>query len=254
MTPTPVETLMQMSHELVRLFGYGPRAECRMLEHGCIALSGEAAADLNMAVLTGQASGDDLDEVLAAVRAKGVDALLVVEEGADAVRAMATEAGLTEVGQMPIMLRGPADVTPRSDFTVRIAAPEDADIGNRLAAEAFSLDEAMCAAATPAALLRAGAELWVAEEDGAPVGSGMFLRAGDQVGIYIMATPPAHQRRGVGRAVLETAMAHYQAGGVTRFMLGATEMGYPLYERSGFRTVLQPHVFVIGASTQFPGH
>ncbi|WP_337188818.1 GNAT family N-acetyltransferase [Phenylobacterium sp.] len=68
-----------------------------------------------------------------------------------------------------------------------------------------------------------------------------------QMSVYVMATPPAHQRRGVGRAVLETAMAHYQSAGVTHFTLGATETGYPLYERTGFRTVQKPHVFVIGA-------
>jgi GNAT superfamily N-acetyltransferase len=251
----PSEMLMQMSADVVRLFGHGARSDCRKLVHGGVALSGEAAADLNMVLLTGAATKAELDEALAAVSAKGVDALLVVEEGAEAVRAWAVQAGLAEVGQVPLMERQAAATAPVSGFTLRLARPDEADVGARLAAAAFALDEAACRAALPASFLQAdGNDLWLAEENGEAVGSGVFIRSGDHVGVYTMSTPPAHQRRGVGRAVLDAAMAHYRDAGVTRFTLGATEKGYPLYERVGFQVVTSPHVFVVGASTQFPGH
>lgn len=248
------ELIMQMSDEVVRVFEHGPKAACRMLAHGGIALSGEAAADLNMAFLTRKASRDELDEALAAVRACGVDALLVVEEGADVVRGWATEAGLTEVGQAPLMQHDGAGLTSATRFRVRIAEPHETAIGNRLAAAAFSLDEAACMSALPDAVMAVeGNDLWLVEEEGKPLGSGVFIRTGDHVGIYTMSTPLENQRRGVGMAVLNTAMAHYRDRGVTLFTLAATEKGYPLYERVGFKVVSQPHVFVIGVSTQFPG-
>lgn len=248
------EMILQMSSEVVRLLEHGAKADCRMLETGGIALSGEAAADLNMVFLTSDASRQDLDAVLAAVSAKGLDALLVVEDGADTVRGWAAEAGLTEVGQMPLMQHDGAGISPSSAFTVRIADPDEVDIGNRLAAAAFGLDEGHCRSAIPAsALASEGYDLWLAEDDGTALGSGLFIRTGDHVGIYTMSTPAENQRRGVGMAVLTAAMAHYRERGVKLFTLGATEKGYPLYERIGFRTVSQPHIFVIGASTQFPG-
>lgn len=247
--------ILQMGAEIIRIFGHSPKADCRVLDNGAIALSGESAADLNMAFLTAKAPHAALDEVLAAVSAKGVDALLLVEEGADTVRGWAAAAGLAEVGQAPLMQHDGAVAAPDSGFTVRIAAPDQTSIGARLAAAAFALDEAACLAAMPAAVMEAGGvDLWLAEENGEPVGSGVFIRTGDHVGIYVMATAPAHQRRGVGMAVLSAAMAHYRNHGVARFTLAATEKGYPLYERVGFKVVSQPHVFVIGASTQFPGH
>lgn len=252
MTGKSATLIMEMGAELVRLFGYGARAECRMLPHGAIALSGEGSADLNMAVLTADATRAELDDTLAAAAAKGVDAILVVEEGADGVRGWAAEAGLTQVGQMPLMERPALPVEPGTRFTLRIADPSEGSTGNGLAAAAFDLNETMCNAAMPDAVY-ADTQLWLAEDRGEPVGSGVFVRTGEQVAIYCMATPPEQQRRGIGRAVLDAAIAHYQAEGVTRFNLGATEMGYPLYEKVGFEVVSRPHVYVIGTSTQFPG-
>jgi GNAT superfamily N-acetyltransferase len=67
-----------------------------------------------------------------------------------------------------------------------------------------------------------------------------------------MATRRAFQRQGIGRAILETAMRHYLDGGVTTFTLEATEAGFPLYERVGFRTEVELTAFTVGASSQFP--
>ncbi|MDB5668975.1 MAG: acetyltransferase family [Alphaproteobacteria bacterium] len=245
--------LMQSGADATRLFGYGDRAECRLLANGAIALSGEPAADLNMIFLTGDASREEFAESLEAVRLKGVDAILVVQEGADAVRAWAGEAGLQEVGQMPLMEHDD-EAGPASDLTVRLGSAKEMDEAMRVAAAAFELDEAACLGAMPPAFIeREGNDLWLAEEDGKQIGVGIFIRTGEHVGVYTMATPPAQQRRGIGGAILNCAMAHYRERGAKRFTLGATEKGFPLYERVGFKVMAMPHVYVIGASTQFGG-
>lgn len=183
-----------------------------------------------MIFLTSAATRHEFDDALTTAKNKGVGTILVVEEDAEEVRRMASDAGLTEVGQMPIMERGASPLRPSDKYVVRLATPGETQVGTRLAASAFSLDDAICDAAIPsAAMEQEGNELWIAEENGMPVGSGMFVRSGDHVGIYTMATPPANQRRGIGKAILESAMAHYQDLGVTRFTLGATEEGFPLY-------------------------
>ena len=245
--------LRQTGADIAGQFRHAANSDCRELGHGCIALSGEPAADLNMVFLTSGATLAEFDDALRAVRDRGVDALLVVEEGADEIRGWASASGFADVGQMPLMERRSAAVTPASRFEVRLAAPTEVDVANRISAAAFALDEEACHGAQPPATFAAdGNDLWIALEDGETIGCGVFVRSGDHVGVYAMSTPPEHQRRGVGRAILDAAMAHYQGEGVQRFTLGATEIGYPLYERVGFEVVTRPHVFVIGASTQFP--
>ena len=155
---------------------------------------------------------------------------------------------------MPLMERRAAEIEPASDFVIRLSDPSEAEAAMQLAAAAFSLSEAACVAAVPGkAIAVEDNDLWIAEEDGELVGCGIFIRTNRHVGVYMMSTPPNQQRRGVGRALLGVAMAHYQERGVERFTLGATEKGYPLYERVGFKVVSKPHVYVVGASTQFPG-
>ena len=248
------EMLIQTGADLVRVFEHGPRSDCRRLANGAIALSGETPADLNMILLAGGASRAEFDEALAAVERLQVEAILVVEEGGDALRAWAAEAGLAEVGRLPLMERPAGELPLAPEFVVRLGRREDVAAAMRMSAAAFGLGEAACRSAFPAAFLdREGNELWLAEERGAPVGSGVFVRSGDHVGVYDMATPPDQQRRGIGRAILAGAMAHYQAQGVARFTLGATEAGYRLYEDMGFAVAALPRLYVIGASTQFPG-
>jgi GNAT superfamily N-acetyltransferase len=138
------------------------------------------------------------------------------------------------------------------NFVVRVASPEESDVGGRLVASALSLSQASCEAALPRSLFaRKGIDLWVALEDETFVGCGIFVRDQDRVGIYTMATAPEFQRKGVGGALLSSAVFHYEAAGVTRFILGATEKGFPLYQRLGFRTIASPRVHVVGASMQF---
>ena len=124
--------LRQTGADIVRHFRHGAKSECRELSHGCIALSGEPAADLNMVFLARGSKRADFEDGLQAVMEKAVDALLIVEEGANDIRSWASEAGFFEVGRMPLMERGVAEVKPTRDFEVRIAAPGEVDECNQI--------------------------------------------------------------------------------------------------------------------------
>jgi GNAT superfamily N-acetyltransferase len=254
MALTSAEILMQTAADVVGLFGHAPECDCRILSHSGIAVSGAPASDLNMLFLTPGAAIEECEQVLEAVQRKDVEALLVVDEGAQGLCSWAEDRGLICVGQMPMMERKAAKLQPSSGFRVQRVGSNEAGTANRLAAAAFSLDEAACKLAmAPGAFETDEIDLWMADDEGTPLGCGVFIRTGEHVGIYTMATDPDQQKRGVGRAILETAMAYYQNGGVKRFTLGATEKGYPLYSKVGFEVITRPHVYVIGASTQFPG-
>jgi GNAT superfamily N-acetyltransferase len=79
--------------------------------------------------------------------------------------------------------------------------------------------------------------VWIARLDGVAVAaSGLFVAAG-VAGIYNVATVPEARGRGIGRAVTIAALAEGVARGHRTAVLGASEMGYPVYRRLGFREV-----------------
>ncbi len=184
---------------------------------------------------------------------RGLDAILIVEQDAPELEASAESLGLAKVGAVPVMVweNQPPPVA-NSRYKVRMADEADVPITNALVASAFSLDEEKVQRALPPSVVKSGADIWVVEDEGEAIGTGMFVRRGSHVGVYCMATPERSQRRGVGRAVLETGIAHYLERGAKTFTLKASEAGFHLYEQAGFVTVATPSVFVTAASTQFP--
>jgi predicted acetyltransferase len=64
-----------------------------------------------------------------------------------------------------------------------------------------------------------------------------------------MGTPPEHQRKGAGRAVLTHALRHHRQRGGDLFYLYATAAGQTLYSRVGFTTIADVPTWVRGHST-----
>lgn len=78
---------------------------------------------------------------------------------------------------------------------------------------------------------------WVASLDGAPAAAAaMFIGAG-VAGIYNVCTVPEARGRGIGTAVTVAALDAAAQQGLPMSVLGASEMGYPVYRRLGFREV-----------------
>jgi GNAT superfamily N-acetyltransferase len=79
------------------------------------------------------------------------------------------------------------------------------------------------------------ARLYLAGLDGGPPASLVALVTGDGLpGVYVMATLPEFQRRGLGKAVLARLLADAAAEGHTLVVLTASHFGYPLYRQFGF--------------------
>jgi GNAT superfamily N-acetyltransferase len=73
--------------------------------------------------------------------------------------------------------------------------------------------------------------------DGAPASTAALMVTDDIAGIYNVATPDRFRRRGLGEATTRAAVAEGARRGCTVTTLQASEMGYPTYERMGYRTV-----------------
>jgi GNAT superfamily N-acetyltransferase len=82
-------------------------------------------------------------------------------------------------------------------------------------------------------------ELFVGRVDGEPVASSLAFTGGGAVGLYGVATAPAHRGRGYGSALTLAGIDWGASRGEGTAILHASEMGRPVYKRLGFRTVAE---------------
>ena len=247
-------------------FRQAPGFEARLTPTGWLLFTGEPVADFNWILVD---DGPDPDGQFRgfgeALAARGLPALvLLTEPVADRLGPVAEELGLQPAGRVPLMVHRPSpgdeagDAPPPGADRYRVEAVADAAAlgeANRLAAEAFGLPrEAVDRVLPPSVLGTPGVTFFLAREGGDPASTVMTVRVGPTVGVWTMATPPARQRQGAGRAVLEHALAHRRAQGADQFYLLATEAGKPLYGRVGFRTLAEPAVWLGGHSVQVASH
>jgi len=79
-----------------------------------------------------------------------------------------------------------------------------------------------------------GIRAFVAEADGAVVGTGMATLNGPAAWIGTVWVDPAYRRHGLGRALTAAAIEAAEGAGCATLVLVATEAGRPLYESMGF--------------------
>ncbi len=107
-------------------------------------------------------------------------------------------------------------------------------------------DEARNKVQSTQALARAQTEgrLWVAlAPDGRPVGFAIAEGAGDVAFLVEVDVHPAHQRKGLGRALIEAVIAWARAEGfraLTLTTFASVPWNAPFYERLGFRRLDGP--------------
>jgi GNAT superfamily N-acetyltransferase len=88
------------------------------------------------------------------------------------------------------------------------------------------------------------ASLYVGYSDGVPVTTGVGIRTGRTIGIYFIATVEAARRRGLGSAMTMRIVDDAASSGCDVAILQASDMGYPIYQRLGFETVVEYVGFV----------
>jgi GNAT superfamily N-acetyltransferase len=199
------------------------------------------APDLNLVY---GAAPDDPGSTLARLRAWRVPFLWLVPPGDEALGAALEAAGAPLVAQIPVMtldLAG-ADLgaAPVPGLEVRRVSTEaDLRAWAGVAAGAFHFDEA-----SAAALLAAGrdaaldpdspAHLSLGVLDGEPVGTALHVMGDADVGVWCVGVAERARRRGVGAAMTTSPLPAARAAGYRSAILGATEMGLPVYRRLGW--------------------
>lgn len=143
--------------------------------------------------------------------------------------------------RMPVMCRLSQPVTPVSPQGVTVTAvtgPDDLAAAEQVIVDGFPQPHAQPRVVgqtlPPHVLDIAGSQIWLARRDGAPAAAGLTFDDGSAVGVYSMATLPAHRSTGLGRAVLTAMLAAHPDRTAT---LVATDSGVPLYTSMGFTRV-----------------
>jgi GNAT superfamily N-acetyltransferase len=232
-----------------------PGREVRLTPNCALALSGEAVADLNMLLIGPDAEAERfLGDAMARVAERTLPLLvLMTPHVAGALTPVAQRLGLTPAGAIPLM-RLRAETPVRLGGACEVERADDQrtiGIVGDLAAAAFDLPRAAVARTLEASLAeRAGVEAFIGSSQGAPMSAVTVTRAGQAAGVWNMSTPPQHQRKGMGRALLTRVIDRYRRAGVGRFYLFATAAGRGLYESIGFETIADYPVWVLGHSTQ----
>jgi hypothetical protein len=83
------------------------------------------------------------------------------------------------------------------------------------------------------------ATFYVGYLDGRPVTTGLGLRTGRTMGVYNISTVESARRRGFGAAITARVAADGRRAGCDVAILQASPMGRPIYERLGYRTVVE---------------
>lgn len=142
----------------------------------------------------------------------------------------------TRVWQIPVMVRRAGEIAvPDGVRIVRVRGEDELADAERLIVDGFPMAVyqplVRGRALPPRVLGLPGWNVWLAYRDGAPAAAGYTYDDGTSVGLYWLATPAEHRGRGLGRALLSTAIAAHPD---RPFTLVATDAGLPLYESMGF--------------------
>ncbi len=110
----------------------------------------------------------------------------------------------------------------------------------RTGALAFGMPEALLRAFVAADLWQQpGRAVYVGYLGGEPVTTGLGIRTGGTIGVYNIATVESSRRHGYGAEMSARVAADGAAAGCDLAILQSSDIGRPVYERLGYRTVVE---------------
>ncbi len=158
------------------------------------------------------------------------------------------EAGLRLCAEMPGMaaarLREPKRAVPRLEYR-RVGRGREIAAFRAIGATCFRVPLGWFSEVFDHAMEeRPEFVCWVGYAEGEPVVTAATVRTpGNVIGVYNVATAPAHRGRGCGEAVTRHAIEAARREGDETVILQSTSLGYGLYQRMGFRDAARISVY-----------
>ncbi|MGW3149554.1 GNAT family N-acetyltransferase [Streptomyces sp. NPDC001177] len=148
--------------------------------------------------------------------------------------------GLEQRSTLPLMIKDlaedDAEVSEGSTLRVRAVSGDDGDLYRTMLAAGFEGPADIFSAFTSSSIMdHVSMQGYIVESEGVPVATSFGVRVADQVGVFNIAVPPQHRRRGYGRAATAAVLRDAYLDGAHTAFLHASPMGVPLYEAMGFR-------------------
>jgi hypothetical protein len=194
---------------------------------------------------------EEIRRLVAGLRDRGVPHMLQLRPGTDpAAMAVADEEGLVSVDDVPLMrLDEPASLARGAaaapELGIRQIGPDEASLHAQTAGAGFEEDpEIFTRLLPPVVMAMDGLRTYVGELGGEVVTTAVGFTRDDCVGIFNVATPVEHRRRGYGAAVTARAAADGLAAGARWAWLQSSPSGYRVYETLGFRALESWHCWV----------
>ena len=150
-----------------------------------------------------------------------------------------SECGFKPLAPMAVMAR-PAGAPPAERThglqIERVTDEAAVTVADRVIGDGFPRDRPWFPGQTlPSGLVdQRGWRIWLASRANEPAGAVAAYDDGETVGVYFLATLPAHRGRGVGGALMRVILTEFAGRPVN---LTATTAGEPIYARLGFGTV-----------------
>jgi GNAT superfamily N-acetyltransferase len=145
-------------------------------------------------------------------------------------------------------LRPPTRVLPKLEMR-RLASEEDLASFRAIGSLCFRVPPHWFAEVFDSTvLLNTAFECWLALLNGEPVATAATVPSAGAIGLYNIATSPAHRGRGIAEALTRHAAADAQLRfGPLPLVLQSTAMGMGVYDRLGFSAVTRIIAYVSGA-------
>lgn len=142
---------------------------------------------------------------------------------------------------VPLMVLPSERELPRldqDDLVIEVLDPEQAVVHAELAAAGFQAPaDVFLGLMTPAVIGRPGVRTYVGKVAGEPVVTGVGICLENHVGVFNVATLPAHRRRGYGAMITGRAVRDGFDRGARWAWLQSSPDGYSVYEKLGFTTL-----------------
>jgi hypothetical protein len=223
---------------------------CRVLEKGFVRLepgvaavvSGGQIPSLNAVLVTEPtAEIDTAAQLIDDLAATGLPNVVVVRPAAlPNIQSMLTDRGRSRVDELPLMVRTESQPPAVTNDTLRLVELRPGQIAQHatLLAAGYEIPVEMLDDIVVEKVFAApGFHCYIGEVAGEPVTTGVGMLADGWLGVFNIATPPAHTRQGYGAAVTARIVSDGLAAGAQASYLQSSSAGFGVYQQLGFRTV-----------------
>jgi ribosomal protein S18 acetylase RimI-like enzyme len=189
-----------------------------------------------------------VEDAVATTRERGDRFVVNLRVGADdRFVPLMTDLGLVPISDAPWMpgmalypIEDGGEPSQPDHEIVQVTHEEQVEAHIQATVAGFEMPESMVrAVVTMAMIRRPNVAVYTGYTNGQAVSAGVGIRLGRTIGIYNISTVPEARRHGYGAAVTRRVAADGRKAGCDVAVLQASPVGFPVYERLGYRTVVE---------------